>query len=406
VKDAQGKGARARNARRPSPEGRLKAGGGRAVTSTARPPGPLPRFRLKRSLELFESPEGPIYLLRSGARADFWIERPAPSDRTILRSLAGDYAGEAELGELLAQEGGRSEDLADGLAQLEEAGLLDRELSEPLLSARELERYDRQLIYFADIAPAGTSDQELQRRLGCARVALIGCGGLGSWTACGLASAGVGALVLVDDDRVELSNLNRQLLFREADVGRLKVEAAADALRAYDSDLVVEPVVRRMVSSEEISAIAAGADLVVATADWPPFELPRWVNRACQRTTTPYITAGQFLPLVRVGPMVIPRRSACVECVERSARRAHPSYQRLSGRDSAGAPPAANLGAPAGIVGSMLATEAVHLLIGAGEPASLGRALILNLRGMRLSLEPFERDPDCPECGDSAAPGT
>jgi bacteriocin biosynthesis cyclodehydratase domain-containing protein len=400
VNDAEGQEARARRAGRPGPEVRLSTGGGRAVATAARSSSPPVRVRLKRSLELFESPEGPVYLLRSGAKADFWIEEPTSSDRLILRRLARGYVTEQELSALLQEEDVHpTGDLACALAELENGGLLERELPEPLLSPRELQRYDRQLIYFADIAPAGTSDQTLQRRLRDARVALIGCGGLGSWTACGLASAGVGSLVLVDDDRVELSNLNRQLLFREADIGHLKVEAAAAALRAYDSDLVVEPVVQRVSSPQEIAAIAAGSDLLVVTADWPPFELPRWVNRACQRTATPYITAGQFLPVVRVGPMVIPGHSACVECVERFARRAHPSYEFLSGRDSTGAPPAANLGAPAGIVGSMLATEAVHLLIGAGEPASVGRALVLDLREMRLEVESVERDLACPECG-------
>jgi bacteriocin biosynthesis cyclodehydratase domain-containing protein len=401
VKDAQGQGASARGSRRSGSEGGLRTGGGRVVGSAARSPDPPPRFRLKRSFELFES-DGDLYLLRSGAKADFWIEEPTSSDRLLLRRLARGYVSESELGELVKENAGQAADLADALLELGAAGLLDRELPAPLLPPRDLERYDRQLIYFADVAPVGTSDQELQRRLRDAHVVLIGCGGLGSWTACGLASAGVGSLLLVDDDRVELSNLNRQLLFREADIGRLKVEAAADALRAYDSHLAVEPMLQRVSSHEEIAAIAGGADLVIATADWPPFELPRWVNRACQRTATPYITAGQFLPLVRVGPMVIPGRSACVECVERSARRANPFYEHLSSRDASGAPPAANLGAPAGVVGSMLATEAVHLLIGAGEPASVGRALILDLRKMRLTLQAVKRDPDCPECGSSA----
>jgi bacteriocin biosynthesis cyclodehydratase domain-containing protein len=285
-----------------------------------------------------------------------------------------------------------------------ELGLVEGSGDEQLLSSQQRRRYDRQLIYFSDLAAPGTSGEALQRRLGDAKVVILGCGGLGSWAACGLACAGVGSLVLIDDDRVELSNLNRQILFAEAELGQPKVDAAARTLAAYNSELKLAPVRRRVRGPSDLADVLDGADLLIATADWPPYELQRWVNRACLDAGVAYISAGQFPPLVRVGPMVLPGSSACQECLERQTRRGFPMYDEVTAEISKKPPRAATLGAASGVVGSMLAMEAVHLLTDASRPASVDTALILDLRTMRLSKERVRRDPACPECGSGEAP--
>ena len=102
------------------------------------------------------------------------------------------------------------------------------------------------------------SAPRIQRRIGDATVAILGCGGLGSWAAAGLACAGVGSLVLIDDDRVERSNLNRQLLFGEPDIGRPKVDSAAEALRRHRSDLDVRAVSERIDGPEGLRDVLGG----------------------------------------------------------------------------------------------------------------------------------------------------
>jgi bacteriocin biosynthesis cyclodehydratase domain-containing protein len=358
---------------------------------------PQPAFRLKRSLEPFAASDGTLYLLRSGVGDDYLVAEPRAEDRLLLDRLARGFATEAELREALEADGLDGGAAPAALADLERAGLVERSATDEL-SGEQRERYDRQLIYLADLAAPGIPAELLQRRLAASTVVLVGCGGLGSWTACGLACAGIGSLVLIDDDRVELSNLNRQLLFSEADVGRLKVEAAASALRRNNSSLRVSRLRHRVRGPGDLAEPLAGAQLLIATADWPPYELPRWVNRACLRTGVPYITAGQFLPQVRVGPMVIPGRTACLECLERAARNSFPLYDELAEHRSKRPIPAATLGAASGVVGSLLAMEAIHLLSGAREPASLNRALILDLATMAMREEPISRDPACPRC--------
>src|SRR4051812_43877172 len=180
---------------------------------------------LKRTLEVLEASDGTIYLLRGAARAEFEIADARPHERALLRTLR---AGADSLEALAAalRSSGHAVDgalLAATVDQLDGLGLLENEdlaALDPVVA----ERFDRQLAYFSDVRPGEAA--RLQMRLASARVAVIGVGGLGTWTAAALACAGVGHLTLVDDDRVELSNLNRQVLFQASDLGRLKVEAA------------------------------------------------------------------------------------------------------------------------------------------------------------------------------------
>jgi bacteriocin biosynthesis cyclodehydratase domain-containing protein len=98
--------------------------------------------------------------------------------------------------------------------------------------------------------------------------------------------------------------------------------------------------------------------------------------------------------------MVIPGESACHECLERGARREFPLYEELSRTGARRSiPPAATLGAASGLVGSMLAMEAIHFLTGAATPATLSRAIVVDLRSMRTTEEDIARDPSCPACG-------
>lgn len=376
------------------PQGVLTRPGGRVPLAGPRPPAPL--LRLKRSVQAFPASDGSIYLVRLGAGDDLIVSEPRPADRALLELLAaGRFVGRRELQSALVDDGFTSAELDQTLALLGDAGVLETAGHENLLEPDAAERYDRQLIYFGDLAEPGESAPLLQRRLTQASVAVLGCGGLGSWVACGLSGAGVGRLILVDDDRIELSNLNRQLAFTEARVGDLKTDVVAGALRANNSQVQVLGVERRVRSADDVAAILRlGADLLVVTADWPPHDLSRWVNEACMACGVPWIAAGQFPPKVRVGPLVVPGRSACHECLEIAARRDHPLYDELARWRARGETPDASVGPICGLIGSLLACEVMHFLVGR-PPASVDHALLLDLQTMELTREAVARDPSC-----------
>jgi molybdopterin-synthase adenylyltransferase len=342
--------------------------------------------RLKPSVESFPASSGDIYLLRSDGGDDVVLREADPFARELVAALA-EGVRPAERPEL-----------RPAIAQLTEAGVLAQGSFDPgatELSPAEALRYDRQLHYFGDQASACSSASGMQLALRNATVVVLGSGGLGSWTMAGLACAGVGRIVAVDDDTIELSNLNRQVLYRMSDIGRRKVDVAAEALRGLNPEIDFVPLARRVRGVADVRAVATGAAFVVCTADWPAHEIGRWVNQACFELRIPHISAGQFPPRVRIGPTFVPGRTACLECEERAIRREFPLYDELVEHRRNAAPVAATLGAPSGLIGSLLAMEVIHWITGISEPATLGRGLVFDLRDFSSHWESIEPDPDC-----------
>lgn len=137
---------------------------------------------------------------------------------------------------------------------------------------------------------------------------------------------------------------------------------------------------------------------VVLLADWPPYELERWVNEACLAASTPYIPCGQAEPLVKIGPMYVPGRTACFACEETQMRAEAPLYDDVVAMRQRPRAPAVTLGPPAGVVGTLISLEVMHALL--GQPAATeGRALLLDIQTFETSWEPVARDPGCPLCG-------
>ena len=138
-------------------------------------------------------------------------------------------------------------------------------------------------------------------------------------------------------------------------------------------------------------------DLLVMAADSPPHDLSRWVNRVAVDRRMPFATAGLQTPLVRVGPTYCPGAGPCYECHETQIRGGFPLYEELAAHQNRHPPRAITIGAGAGIIGSLVAVEALNLLA-RGAPATVDRALILDLRDLGFRSERVARDPACPVC--------
>jgi molybdopterin/thiamine biosynthesis adenylyltransferase len=340
------------------------------------------KYRIRGALELFIAPDGDAYLLRGGSGQEHVIRAPSDEDRELLRRLA---AGELEVVP--------ASDAEQRIRPLIQAGAVIPAPDAAALGPSDAERFDRQLPYFEDFG----DPVEAQQRLRASTVVVLGCGGLGTWALGALASAGVGRFVLIDDDRVDLSNLNRQVLYGVADVGQAKVERAAAWLTAFDPSIDVETQ-RRLIRGPQDLEFIAGCDALLLTADWPPYDLARWVNAASLTHGVPYVVAGQQPPLVKIGPTYIPGEGACYVCHEQRVREDFPLYDELAQQRRSAPPAATTLGPASALVGSLLSLEVLHLLL--GQPvATRDRMLLMDIRTLDARWEDVDRDPECPACG-------
>jgi bacteriocin biosynthesis cyclodehydratase domain-containing protein len=352
----------------------------------------LQRPRIKRTTEQIEMPDGDVYLLRPSQDDAIQVSQPDEKERGLLAALDGEHTLEQLHGEF-----GR-EAVEDVIAQLGQLEVIEDAAADERLAPGELARFDRQLRYFADIG-GGQSAADYQEKLREAKVAVLGVGGLGGWSAYALACTGVGEMWLIDGDEVEISNLNRQILYSEADLGKPKVECAAERLRAFNSQMRVTAEHRRLESQAEIAEFISGSDVVIDAADWPAHDIERWCNAACFEAGIPYITMSHFPPVARVGPLYVPAKTGCYICQEIGYRREYPLFDAVAEQRRAKPSPAATLGPACGLIGGQVALDVLHLLTGLAEPSTQGVAHIYDLRTMELKKEPVVPEPECPVCG-------
>jgi molybdopterin/thiamine biosynthesis adenylyltransferase/rhodanese-related sulfurtransferase len=324
--------------------------------------------------------EGALGIARAMLEADPAAHLPDPSREILLicqvggRSLAAAEAlAMAGYPHLASVEGGTTRWIADGLPMVTPTLDADR--------ADFLQRYSRHLL----LPQVGEAGQQALRK---ARVLLVGAGGLGSPAAFYLAAAGVGTLCIADDDTVERSNLQRQILHTDARIGQSKVQSAAAALSALNPGVQVEAIAER-VTAGNVARLLEGVDVVIDGAD--NFATRYLLNDACVRLGKPlvYGAVQQFEGQVSVFDAGRHRGQApCYRCLFP----APPPAQLAPNCAEAGV-----LGVLPGVIGLLQATEAIKLLLGIGESLA-GRLLNFDALSMRFHELRLKPDPACPVC--------
>jgi len=254
-----------------------------------------------------------------------------------------------------------------------------------MLTAEELERYARHIV-LREVGGPG------QAALGRARVLVIGAGGLGAPALLYLAAAGVGTLGVIDDDKVALSNLQRQVIHGTADIGMLKVASAANAIQRLNPHVKVSTHAERLTAANAL-AVIGDYDLVADGSD--NFDTRYLVSDACFFGKKPLVTAA-------VG--TFDGTLTTIRAHEHSADgKPNPSYRCLFPEPPpAGTVPACAeagiLGALTGVLGSMMALEVIREIVGFGE-GLLGRLLMVDARAMRFETLNYGWDPTNPLSG-------
>lgn len=250
------------------------------------------------------------------------------------------------------------------------------------LSAEQTQRYSRHLV----MKELGVSGQEKLRK---AKVLIIGAGGLGSPAALYLAAAGIGSIGIADGDRVELSNLQRQILHSTADIGRPKVDSTRESLERLNPDVQVKTHPGPVNAGNIMELIAAYDFILECTDNFPAKFL---INDACVLSQKPFCH-GSVIRFFGQVMTYVPGQGPCYRCVFKSP----PPQNAVPAAKQAGV-----IGAAAGMIGCLQALEAIKYITGAGDLLT-GRLLTFDALDMdfqKISLQP---DPDCPVCGPKPA---
>ena len=242
-----------------------------------------------------------------------------------------------------------------------------------MLTTNELARYDRQIM----IKGFGEEGQEKLKR---AKVIIAGGGGLGSPSAIYLAAAGVGMIRIIDHDRVELSNLNRQVLHWHKDIGRSKVTSATEKLKKLNPEVEIEAM-EETITEANVSQLMAGFDVVVDAMDNLPTRY--LLNKAALEKDIPFFH-GAVYGFEGRAMTIIPGKTACLECVYHGATTPGGKFPVI------GVAPA--------IIGCIQATEVIKYIVGIGALLT-NRLLIYDGLNLRFTELQVKKDPDCEHCG-------
>ena len=241
-----------------------------------------------------------------------------------------------------------------------------------MLTGDELKRYDRQIM----IPGIGEKGQEKLKR---ARVVIAGGGGLGSPASIYLTAAGVGTIRIIDHDRVELSNLNRQVLHWDEDIDRKKVDSAAEKLERLNRGVEIEAV-EETITEANISELVAGFDLIVDAMDNLPTRY--LLNKAAIENNIPFFH-GAVYGLEGRAMTIIPGRTACLGCVYRG-----PIPEEKF----------PVIGVTPAVIGCIQATEVIKYVTGIGKLLA-NRLLVYDGLNMKFTELVVKKDPNCEYCG-------
>lgn len=241
-------------------------------------------------------------------------------------------------------------------------------------------RYSRQLGFFS----LTTADCRVhQQTLTDAHVVILGAGGVGSHVAWNLAAMGIGRITIVDFDKIEETNLNRQLTYTPADIGQPKVEILCERLSAFNPSITLRPVHMKITCAADIAGLIADATVLVKAID-TPVESTSWANEACVNAGVPFIAGGFVDQVGIVGPLYIPGKSMCTSCVD------PPETKRLHGTGPTLAPLVT-------FVGAMFAMCALRMIVGETDEI-VDKIFSFDTRTGSLDTVPLSSTQPCKVC--------
>lgn len=295
-------------------------------------------------------------------------------------------------------------EVADALATLRDGGFLEDAAEAPPtdLTGRDIERYAPNLNFFRYLARPGESCYAPQVKLKQTRVTVFGLGGIGSNVCMALAELGVGYIRAIDFDRVELSNLNRQVLYSTSVVGLPKAEVAAQRMKEFNPDIEFVTEQRRLASLDDVLSVVddSAPDFLFCLADKPQGYIDWWANEASVRRGIPYAAASISSP-IGTAYSVLPGKGPCFQCRSDSELADEPQLSEeldyirkheINGKNGA-------LGPACMMLAYFLSYELLRYRLGLCPMLTESKLLEINFVTFAQQWHEFSRRPDCPVCG-------
>ena len=362
------------------------------------------RIRLKPIYPLY--PSG-ARTFRIGAQAELTIELEDDADGkfiTLCRMLDGRRTAAEVIAEMRSSFPTVSEtDLMQVLAGLDNERVLERvQRTDYDIVGHPKHRYLSNVNYFSAYDTIASRRGEVQDKLLRSSVLLLGLGAGGSHILTQLASIGIGRIRCVDYDRVALTNLNRQILYSESDIGKTKTEASLRRIGEYNSRIDVEVVSRKIVAEADLEDLTAGVDLMICAIDEPPFLAQLIVNQVSVRRNIPcvygmsQVTSGRYFT-------VLPKSSGCVGCLVVHYTKHDPQFvdQFIAFQDQNFELPTLSFAPDVARLCGNIASEVVRVLTNYLPPSGVGKQVELSFETNTTKvLTEWPRYPDeCPVCG-------
>lgn len=272
--------------------------------------------------------------------------------------------------------------------------------SQSNLNEYQRERHSRNINFLSNFDSEGTMKFEYMEKIINTTVIVIGLGGVGSSIIYNLAALGVKKIIGIDFDIVDLTNLNRQILYREKHVGMKKTEAAAETVKEFNSDVEFIPVFKKLGGYKDILDIIKehSADFVFCAADKPPLWIYRWANQACLETNTPWIYGGNS-ETTSYFQTITPFKSACYQCKEKFIYANFPEGVQKYESILDGGYDAQNncLTASSSTLGSFMIFDFIRIISGMAKPLSINKLTFFDYKTYEIDREdvPIMETCDC-----------
>lgn len=321
-------------------------------------------------------------------------------DDTIM-NIINELDGSKTIDELSVKYAVEKADLINLLTYLRKKGILDN--VENIQEFRDYERFRRSIHFLAEYSTSHENLLEMWNNISEATVLVVGLGAVGSWVSANLVQSGVGNIILMDADIVEVTNLHRQFGYNEDDIGKKKIDVLEKRLQQYNPRLKVIKSESYLDETSLHKFDNIKIDLIINCADKPNVDTTSlWIGQYAMSRNIPHIIGGGYnLHLSLIGQTVIPGRTACVNCFRKKLEEENKIDPKKVKKLAVKNRKVGSFGPMCSMIASMVGMEAIKILSKQIVPANINRRGEFNIYTMELQYKTYERRKDCEWCGEN-----